>query len=100
MLTGPWDPGAGASPGEIFVKIIPSGTGAGDTHNCHPPQQGGWKGDQTYFYTTLSSLSFTTNFIFNQNIPSHFSLFSRMKHSYFVKVNPRSEKYLSKDAAH
>ena len=44
MLTGPWDPGAGASPGEIFVKLIPSGTGAGAPHNCHPPQQGGWKG--------------------------------------------------------
>ena len=31
-------------------------------------------GDQTYFLL-LGLFSFQTNFIFNQNIPSHFSLF-------------------------
>ena len=38
------DPGAGAGSGEIFGKLIPSGTGTGAPHNCQAPRQGGWKG--------------------------------------------------------
>ena len=81
--------------GEIFWKLIPSG----NCHNCQPPQQGGWKGgekitrDQTR-PLLLACFSFKTDFIFSQNIPSHFSLFSGMKNSHFLKVNPTSEKYI------
>ena len=74
---------------DIFRKLLPPAS----VIIARDPT-GGMKGREPELRPRLPSslVFFQTNFIFNQNIPSHFSLFSRMKNSHFVKVNPRSAK--------